>query len=46
MKHIMEYRVFAKCTDDLANMDIEIGVQVFEKTSLTILLNSRLSMRN
>jgi hypothetical protein len=41
----MEYRVSAKCTDDLANADVEINVQVFGKTSLTILLNSRHSMR-
>jgi histone H3/H4 len=49
MRNMAEYRVSAKCTDDLTNADVEIGVQVFEKTSLTILLNSRqinrLSMR-
>jgi hypothetical protein len=32
MRNMAEYRVFAKCTDNLANADAEIGVRVFKKT--------------
>jgi hypothetical protein len=50
MRNTMEYYVSLKCTDNLANANAKIGVRVFKKTSLTILLNSRqlnqLSMRN
>jgi hypothetical protein len=37
-RNMTEYRVSAKCINDLANADAEIGVRVFKKTSLTILL--------
>jgi hypothetical protein len=34
MRNTAEYRVAAKCADDLANVNVEIGV--FKKTSLII----------
>jgi hypothetical protein len=50
MRNMAEYRVSAKCTDDLISADAEIRVRVFKKTSLTILLKgcqfNRLSMKN
>jgi hypothetical protein len=50
IKNMVEYRVFAKCIDDLTSADSETGARVLRKTSLTILLKNRqftrLSMRN
>jgi histone H3/H4 len=36
MRNMAEYRVSAKCTDNLANVNAEIEVQIFKKTLLTI----------
>jgi hypothetical protein len=41
MRNMAKYRVSTKCTDDLTNADAKIGVRVFKKISLTILLKSR-----
>jgi hypothetical protein len=46
MRDMMEYRVSVRYTDELVYADEEIRIEVFGKTSSTILLNSQLSMRN
>jgi hypothetical protein len=46
MKDMAEYDISVRYTDELVYTDEEIRIEVFGKTSSTILLNSQLSMRD